>query len=208
MSTKSGQLQPDPFVSRNFPQTWEKLGDERKRIFKESFFPTSADYAADEKEIEKVPHIAEGLLQTMQDETIEERLFNELNDILSQLRKIDLQILFDRFSGQYPRTRSEWEKFYPQRGISKDELIYINSKLEKLNLLTSNRESETERLLKRLSDEISRLQNEINFSSKNGKKQVHVGQHHVTTQFNEFTSISDLGNRMVQFAGCERLLAR
>ena len=179
--------------TRQISQSWNKLGENRKKVFKEAFFPTTADYVADEKEVEKVAHITEGLLYAIENETLEERTFNELNDILSQLRKIDLQVLNDYFENPFSPDKQE---------INYDELKYIKSKLEKMGLIGSDRQEKISNVLKEIANNIHDLGNRMQTKVKLQNIQ---RNYQVRTNISEHFRISALGNQMVKFSGCARI---
>lgn len=188
--------------SRRSNEAWRNLDENQKKIFQEQFFPVSADFVADEKELEKVPYLTEGLLSAMEGESAEASLFVEFNDILGRLRTIDLQILFDHSNFTLPTTIADWPKYSASRKTSGEDLHYIDEKLEKLGLLSSNREAEKDKAIEELTQAIQEIASRTGRISPGTRSQISL---RYPRHFFESYAATDLGKKILIFSGSSRL---
>lgn len=140
---------------------WERLTTDRRERIRDKFAGIVADYVVEEKEVEKVRVMADGLARIiLSDDELDERKVIEYYDLLEKLRVIDFQVLVDYVDGTYWKRDSQGcydrgEGYMQVREVARDELAYIEEKLENLGLLKSNRTQEWRDPLKYLAERVS-----------------------------------------------------
>lgn len=122
--------------------TWDAKNERLKELFIKRFAGIVCDYVIEEKEKVKIPYLAGGVISMIaMDELMDEQRVIEYYDVLSRLRSIDLQVLIDYIDGTFMQYETPGAKipYITMRGITYDELTYIQKKLVDHNVMETDR---------------------------------------------------------------------
>lgn len=191
---------------RAVSEKWQALGEERKRLFKERFFPTTADYVADQKEEENIPFFVETLVSAIGNDGVEAAEFDDLSSLLAELRNIDIVVLYDLSIGLH-RSYAGRQEFLKELKITEKQFDRVQQRLFQRGLLVRDREKNDEELLKRIVEQVNALKEVVSDLQSNRKtyrgQVLHLG---LDRSPFEHIGISELGWKLIKFAGMKFVL--
>ncbi|ALC92053.1 hypothetical protein AM500_21335 [Bacillus sp. FJAT-18017] len=179
-------------IERNY----RALGERQKRTIKDFFAGLICDYVIDEQEADKIEYIANGFVNLTATENPEPTTIIIYLDILKNLRKIDLRLLFHKLHRPH-FTHLELKEYLLKEGISEDIYHRTNEKLQRQGLLVSSLDEDYNKLVKTVNDLVDYV-NALEDQRRRYLPRRSIGFHSKVWE-SDSLYISDLGNDFIQF---------